>query len=421
MKQALAMVLAGGKGKRMDILCKERAKPALPFAGRFRVIDFSLSNCIHSQIRYIAVLIDYQRSQMANYLRRWCLSNANLDKFRILEPRTGSYKGTADAVYQNLDYVKRNKTDLVLVLAGDHIYKMDYREMLAFHEQVKADATIGVVPVPVEEAHRFGIVTVDSEGKIVDFVEKPRLPQSNLVSMGIYVFDRDILCERLVEDAAWPSSPHDFGYAILPEMVRRHRVFAFKFNDYWRDIGTAVAYYETNIHSCNGQAPLSLNGGWPILTEEQGLPQSGKFWKGGSVEGSIISQGCVVKGRVENSVLSSGVYVDKLAVIRNSVLMANVFVGYHSVVDRCILDEEVSVGRLCYIGFGKSLISSGSDITVVGKGVTVPNRTAIGHSCKILPHVGPADFTTNVVSPGSVVSKQSIFANTLGEGKVAVK
>lgn len=191
MSRVLAMILAGGRGERMDILCYERPKPALPFAGRFRVIDFSLSNCIHSGISDVAVLTDYRRSEMADYLRRWHSSNASLKNLAILEPQNGSYKGTADAVYQNLDYLDKYGADKVLILAGDHIYKMDYRNLLDYHEQVKADVSVGVVPVPIEQAHRFGIVATDAEGRIVDFIEKPRVPKSNLVSMGIYVFSRE--------------------------------------------------------------------------------------------------------------------------------------------------------------------------------------------------------------------------------------
>ena len=410
MKQTLAMVLAGGRGKRMDILCQVRPKPALPFAGRFRVIDFSLSNCVYSQIQNIVILTDYQRSQMAKYLRGWYLNNPGHNEFHVLEPRAGSYKGTADAVYQNLDYLKETDADEVLILAGDHVYKMDYRQMLAFHEQVKADVTVGVISVPIEEAHRFGIVTVDPGGRVVNFVEKPKYPQSNLVSMGIYVFNKRVMCERLTEDAVRADSPHDFGYAILPGMVQRDRVFAYKFNDYWRDIGTAAAYYEANMEIMSQRARFSLDGSWPILTGGNRSKQPEEL-ESGNVVNSIISPDCIVRGRVENSILSSGVCIDDEAVVRNSVLMSNVSVGYHSVVDQCILDEQVNVGKFCYIGFDSSLLSTDWDTTILGKGVAVPPYTAIGHRCKVLPHVGPNDFTTSVVPSGSVVPRRSKSKN----------
>lgn len=194
MGRVLAMILAGGQGKRMDVLCHDRPKPALPFAGQYRVIDFALSNCIHSQISNIAVVVDYQRWRMADYLRRWCLTNGNHDGLHILQPAAGSYSGTADAIYQNIDFLQKQNADMVLILAGDHVYKMDYNQMLAFHQQSTADVTVGIVPVSIEQSHRFGILTTDAMGKIVSFVEKPKIPQrSNLASMGIYIFDRDVL------------------------------------------------------------------------------------------------------------------------------------------------------------------------------------------------------------------------------------
>jgi len=410
MTQTLAMILAGGKGKRMDILCQVRPKPALPFAGRFRVIDFSLSNCVHSQIQNIAILTDYQRSHMAKYLRSWYLNNPVPVQFHVLEPRAGSYKGTADAVYQNLRYLKEADADVVLILAGDHVYKMDYRQMLAFHEHVKADATVGVIPVPIEEAHRFGIVTVDPGSRIVDFIEKPKHPQSNLVSMGIYVFNKRILCKKLTEDAARSDSSHDFGYAILPGMVQRDRVFAYEFKDYWRDIGTASAYYEANMEIMRQQARFSLDGGRPVLTAER-ISQFPGHIDTGNVVNTIISPGCVIKGRVENSILSSGVHIEDEAVVRNSVLMSEVSVGYHTVIDRCILDERVNIGKFCYIGFGDNILSDEYETTVLGKAVVVPPYTAIGCSCRILPHVGLSDFITSVVPSGSVVSRRPSSQN----------
>ena len=411
MKQALAMLLAGGRGKRMDILCKARPKPALPFAGIFRVIDFSLSNCIHSKIQNIAILTDYQRLQMAKYLRSWHLNNPGYSGVHVLEPAAGSYKGTADAVYQNLDYLKEASANVVLVLAGDHVYKMDYRQMLAFHEQVKADVTVGVIPVPMNEAHRFGIVTIDNEGKVIDFVEKPKVPHSDLVSMGIYIFDKKILCERLIEDANKPGSPHDFGYAIIPEMVRRDRVFAYKFYDYWRDIGTVAAFYEANMEIMDQQRHFSLGESWPILTGVRMLHLPEELVTG-TVVNSIIHPGCVVRGRVENSILSPGVCIDCEAVVRNSVLMSDVSVGYHSIVDLCILDERVNIGDFSYIGFGSSVLPGSKEITVLGKGAIVPPYTAISHGCSVLPHVRPTDFSASVVPSGSVVPRRPVNGDT---------
>jgi len=402
-----AVILAGGRGKRMDILCHVRPKPALPFAGRFRVIDFSLSNCIYSQISDIAVLTDYQRSHMADYIRQWHQFNANSTNCHVLEPRVGSYNGTADAVYQNLDYFNKRKVETVLVLAGDHVYKLDYRKMLAFHQEVNADVTVGVIPVPIEQTHRFGTVTLDSDGRITDFLEKSPVSRSNLASMGIYVFNKRVLAERLIEDAGDPTSRHDFGYSLLPDMVKRDRVFAYRFEGYWQDIGTIEAYYEANMELTREQPCFSLNSATPVMTREQ-LISPPCIGKQASIINSLISPGCVVRGRVEDSVLSPQVWVDEQAVVRNSVIMGNTFIGRHSVVDRCVLDEGVKVGDYCYLGFGSSLIPSDWDITVLGKGVAVPPHTAVGRNCKIMPHVVTSDFVTNVVASGMVVPRRSI-------------
>jgi glucose-1-phosphate adenylyltransferase len=403
-----AVILAGGRGKRMDILCHIRPKPALPFAGRFRVIDFSLSNCIHSQVRDIAVLTDYQHSYMDNYIRQWHRYNASSSNCCVLDPRAGSYLGTADAVYQNLDYLNRHDADMVLVLAGDHVYKLDYRKMLAFHRETNADVTVGVIPVPIEEIHRFGTVTLDvNSGRITDFLEKSPVSQSNLASMGIYVFNRRVLAERLIEDADNPVSRHDFGYSLLPNMVKRDRVFAYRFEGYWQDIGTVEAYYEANMELTKEQPCFSLNSSTPVMTQEQ-LSWPPYISRQSSIINSLISPGCVVRGRVENSVLSPKVWVDEGAVVRNSVIMGNAFIGRHSVIDHCVLDEEVKIGDYCYLGFGSSLIPGDWDITVLGKGVTVPPHTAIGRNCKIMPHVEASDFISNVVTSGSVLSRRSL-------------
>jgi len=400
-KTIAAFILAGGRGKRMDILCHLRPKPALPFAGRFRVIDFTLSNCVHSQISSMAALVDYQRVDMTQYLKRWHLANSRAGSLSVLQPKIGSYAGTADAVYQNLNHVEREGADAVLILAGDHVYKMDYRNMLAFHEKVGADATVGVIRVPIEQASRFGTLATDSEGRIREFVEKSSRPESNLASMGIYVFNKDILAERLLEDAREPKSPHDFGYAILPGMVRRDRVFAYEFSGYWQDIGTVEAYYEANMELLGVQPRFSLDSNWPILTEN-GTPFT-EMPRQGSIVNSLVSPGCLIKGHVQNSILSPGVCVEDKAEVWDSVIMPNVTIDYHSVVDRCILDEGVQVGKFCYIGFGGRLLPGDWDITVLGKEVTVPSGTAIGRKCRVLPRVGIDEFSTSLVHSGSVV------------------
>ena len=404
MSRVLVIVLAGGRSKRMHLLCHQRPKPVLPFAGRFRAIDFSLSNSVNSGLHNIAVLTDYQRGYLREYLgsgEHWDLDRRG--KLEILEPRSGSYRGTADAVYHNLSYIQGCGADLVLILAADHVYKMDYRGMIAFHECTGADVTVAVTPVPIEEAHRFGLAEVDQTNRIQRFVEKPRIPQSNLASMGIYLFDAKALVRRLTEDAQDSSSSHDFGYAVIPRMVHLDKAFAYKFEGYWQDIGTIESYYQANMGLAAEVPSFSLDGAWPIFTSKAQLAEG---TVSNQVKDSLISPDCVIKGQVENSVLSPGVRIEPEALVRKSVIMANCVIGRHSVVDRCILDEGVIIGEFCYVGFGASLMPGNCDITVVGSGAAIPPYTAIGRNCKIYPGVGPSDFRTNAVPAGTVVSRQ---------------
>lgn len=405
MKKAVAMILAGGRGTRMDILCQRRPKPILPFAGHLRVIDFTLSNCIHSGINNIGILVDYQRNHLSEYLQQWHSENSSHSYLRILEPKISSYKGTADAVYQNLDYLKQHSPDAVVVLAGDHVYRMDYRKMLTFHEQVDADVTVGVIPVPIEQAHRFGIVTTNTDGRITDFIEKPKISTASLASMGIYIFKRQALTECLIEDSVLANSHHDFGQSIIPQMVKGNKVFAYKFDGYWQDIGTVTAYYAANMELLSEVPSLGLNGKWPIFSNDNILLPP-KIAHQDNIMHSLIGQGCVIRGKVENSILSPGVRVEEDAVVRNSVIMSNTTIGKYSVVDRCILDENVKVGEFCYVGFGATLIPVDWDITVIGKGVTIPPGTAIGRACKVQPEAMSLDFTTKAVPAGSVVGQR---------------
>ena len=404
MEGVVGMILAGGRGKRMDLLCHLRPKPALPFAGKLRVIDFSLSNCIHSQVRGIAVVVDYQRSYMGDYLREWAVANAGSAKISVLQPTVGSYMGTADAVCQNLAYLNSQAANRVLVLAGDHVYRMDYRKMLDFHEKVAADVTVGVIQVPVEEAYRFGTVVADSAGQIQEFVEKSSKPLGTLASMGIYIFNKNILNACLAEDASIQDSLHDFGYSILPGITKSHRVFAYEFKGYWQDIGTVEAYYQANMELLVERPRFSLDSNWPVLNDYAALPiPEGSSDK--RIVNSLISPGCVIRGHVENSILSFEVRVAEQATVRNSVIMANTSIGYHSVVDKCILDEGVSVGDYSYIGFGTSLMPGDWDVTVVGKGAAIPSHMAVGRKCRIYPGVTPADFGARAVPAGAVVMR----------------
>lgn len=402
MKKLTSVILAGGQGKRMDILCYGRAKPGLPFAGQFRIIDFTLSNCIHSGIGEIAVLIDYQRSYMADYLRAWNRVNYGQYSLSILPPRAGYYKGTADAVYQNRDHLIKYNTPHILILAADHVYKMDYRKMLNYHQNKMADITIGVIPVEIDQAHRFGIVQTDIKGRITDFSEKPKYPSSNLASMGIYIFNKDVLLEQLVEDSVHENSVHDFGHSIIPKLIKKHRIFAYTYNGYWQDIGTIEAYYQASMELTRKLPSFSLDSNWPIHTRDNILPSSYMNTQG-STNRSIISRDCIVKGEVEDSIISPGVRVEENAVVKNSVIMANSVIESDSIIDRCILDEDVYIGKSCKIGIGTSLLPGNWDITIIGKGSRIPPHTIIARNCKIMPHVKPEDFSSRTVLPGTVL------------------
>lgn len=402
MDNTLILILAGGRSKKMDIFCRHKAKPAMTFAGNKRIIDYVLSNCLHSKCSNIAVLIDYQRASLSSYLERWAISNFNGKNLHILEPKYGTYQGNADAVYQNLDFLRRHSFDLVMVIAGDMIYKMDYSKILGCHRKSGADATICTSRVPIEQAYRYGVITTDDNARVISFLEKPEIPQSNTVSMSIYVFNKHILIEALSEDAFIASSPHDFGHAILPRMVRRKKVNAYSFDGYWRDIGTPQIYYEANMDMLPDKPVIFPKDDWTVVTEAENLNPP-RFFAKGCAQNSIVSAGCVIKGQVLNSVLSPGVWVEEEAVVRDSIIMANSFVGFHSVVDHCVLSEGVNVGRLCYLGFGGSVLN-GEGVTVLGDQVTVPPHTAIGRNCRVLPHSGLTDFTRKVIPPESVVS-----------------
>jgi glucose-1-phosphate adenylyltransferase len=403
MKQVLAMILAGGRGKRMDIFCDHRPKPVLPFAGKYRVIDVTLSNCVHSQIEDIAVLVDYQKSAIIKYLNHWNLPNHRNLEIAVLQPRFGSYKGTADAVYQNLAYLETNRADTVLILAGDHIYNMDYRDMLAYHQEKQADVTVGITQVPLREASRFGTLTQDPEGRIKEFVEKSSTPVSDLASMGIYIFNREFLITQLAKDAHNANSPHDFGYAILPSIIEQNRVFGYVFKGYWQDIGTVESYYQTNMQLLGGQDSFDLNL-IETVSSVNGSTCQDIVNMPGRIVNSLISPGCFIEGYVENSILSPGVKVEAKAEVVNSIVMDNSQIKYHSIVDRCILDEDVIIDQFCYLGFGTASIQRVNDITLVGKEVYLGPDTAIGRNSRILPGARLYKLDNKFVTRTSVMS-----------------
>jgi len=398
-----AIILAGGKGKRMGILCRKKPKPVLPFGGNYRIIDFTLSNCIHSHITNIAVMVDYQHPLITRYLKKWHSVNGHACSLQVLPPDNGSYNGTADAVYRNLDYVKGLASDVVLVLAGDHIYNMDYGRMIEFHHDMKADATISMVNVPLDEAQRFGTVITDQRNRVLEFKEKSAVTRSNRASMGIYVFNRDFLADRLIEDAARTDSSHDFGYSLLPHMVESGNIFACIFDGYWQDIGTINSYYEAHMGLLESLPHFVADDSRPILTINNNLPPD-RTGRHDNIVNSIISPGCVINGFVSNSVLSPGVVVERQAEVMDSIVMADSKIGYHSIINRCILDEGVRVGKYCYLGLETDR-DSAMDITVLGQNVETPDYVAIGSRSKVLPNTVAADFDSKFIRPDSVVAR----------------
>ncbi|MGH7209292.1 MAG: glucose-1-phosphate adenylyltransferase [Nitrospiraceae bacterium] len=379
MQNILAMVLAGGKGERLYPLTLHRAKPAVPFGGKYRIIDFTLSNCLNSGLRKIAVLIQYKSHSLDRHIRRgWDILNAELGEFIASIPPQQRisedwYKGTADAVYQNLFLLDNEQPAFLLVLAGDHIYKMNYAEMYEFLIAKQADAVVGAIEFPLAEASRFGVIGVDEDCRILRFDEKPKRPpplpsdpSHAFVSMGIYLFRSEVIREHLVEDAKL-DTPHDFGRNIIPRMIQNSRVFAFKFHDenkkavkYWRDIGTLDAYWEANMDLVAVDPLFNLyDQMWPIRTYQGQYPPA-KFVFADDYEGgrmgialdSIVCGGCIISGaRVQNSVLSPNVLVQDHAEVKESVVMENVVIGEHCRIRRAIIDKDVNIPPKTEIGY----------------------------------------------------------------------
>lgn len=401
-----AIILAGGKGKRMGVLCRKKPKPILAFGGGYRIIDFTLSNCIYSHIKHIAVMVDHEQQIMTRYLRSWHSVNNKPCSLHVLPPSGGYYKGTADAVYQNLEYVKGLHVDNILLLAGDHVYNMDYTKMLELHNDINADVTIGIVRVPWQEAQRFGTVIIDGLGRVLQFKEKTADTHNNMASMGIYVFNKNYLVEWLQDDATKKESFHDFGYSLLPYMVDSGKVFSYEFDGYWSDIGTINSYYDSNMKLLDPLPYFRVEEGRPVLTAGDKLPMY-KIIRQDNIVNSIISPGCVVNGYVNNSVLSPGVIIEEDAEVVESVVMAKSQVGYHSVINRSILDENVKVGKYCHVGLETDRSTDAADITVLGQNVEMPDYVAIGSRSKILPDVVASDFKSRFIEPDTVIAART--------------
>ena len=418
MGTVLAVILAGGRGQRLSILGEERSKSAIPIAGRYRVIDFILSNCVNSGIHNVVVLTQYEPLSLIRHIGigvPWGLATPDrglhlLQPYLTRQESRGWYKGTADAIYQNLQYVEEQGADLVLILCGDHVYKMDYSWMLKFHEEKQADASLAVTRLPELNLQQFGTVVLNEEGKVIGFQEKARQPKSNLVSMGVYLFKKDILQQWLEEDARLSTSEHDFGRDIFPRWFNRARVLGYDYGGYWRDIGTIQAYWQVNMDMIDMSSGGYLSdAGWPIRTSEVERPPT-TISKIANVANSLICNGCVIEGNVEHSVISPGVIIAEGAVVRDSIVMSDGFVGSHSVIDRSILDEGVVVEAGCHLGFGNDLTANhiepkvvNTGITIVGRRAKIPPGVRLGRNCVIYPGAGDDDFPAAEVQSGNTI------------------
>jgi len=394
-RDTLALILAGGRGSRLKQLTNWRTKPAMPFGGKFRIIDFPLSNCINSGIRRIGVVTQYKSHSLLLHIQRgWGHLRGEFGEFVEMLPaqqrlESSWYQGTADAIYQNLDIIHSHNPRYTLILAGDHIYKMDYGEMLAYHVDQNADLTVGCIEVPLEQARAFGVMSTDKHLRITRFQEKPESPEAvpgkpdvALASMGIYIFNTDFLCEQLIKDADTPMSEHDFGKNILPEAINKYQVFAYPFRDthsnenaYWRDVGTVDAFWEANLELIGVTPELNLyDDKWPIWTYQEQLPPAkfvfnNKDRRGMAVD-SMVSGGCVISGAcVNHSLLFSNVRVNSYSEIKDSVILPDVEIGRNCHINKAIIDKGCRIPDGTVIG--KDPASDAERFHITEQGVTL--------------------------------------------------
>lgn len=417
-KEALVLLLAGGVGSRLNILVQSRAKPAVPFAGMYRIIDFSLSNVMNSGLTKVGVLTQYKPLSLMRHLgtgEAWDFTGRSRG-LKILPPHTGFkdsdwYKGTADAVRQNIDFLEKNPADEVVLLSGDHIYNMDFDAMLEYHRFKKADVTIGMMVVPLSEISQFGAGIIDGDNRVVDWEEKPENPRTNLASMGIYVFDYKYLLDSLYRD----REEVDFGMHILPRAIDNDNVFAYPFYGYWRDVGTIQSYWEANMDVIRRGSFLSPET-WGIRTNVEAEGRSAdrapaRYGSNAQVSSSMISAGCVIRGTVENSVLAPGVVVEEGALVRDSILFTDCVVGKNSQVDLAIFDKRVRVYAEAKVGVGTNHTLPNVEnpkhlytgISLVGKEAFVPSGVSIGRNCIINSQTSEDAYSAKSVDDGETV------------------
>ena len=417
-KEMIAMLLAGGQGSRLGVLTSKVAKPAVAFGGKYRIIDFPLSNCINSGVDTVGVLTQYQPLRLNTHIGigiPWDLDR-NVGGVTVLPPyekssKTEWYTGTANAIYQNLNYMETYNPEYVLILSGDHIYKMDYEVMLDFHKATNADVTIAVMPVPMEEASRFGIVVTDENNVITDFQEKPAEPKSNLASMGIYIFSWKALRESLI--ALKDQSNCDFGKHIIPWLKERgDRMAAYEFNGYWKDVGTLGSYWEANMELIDIIPEFNLyEEFWKIYTSSEIIaPQY--ISADAKVDKCIVGDGTEIYGEVHNSVIGAGVTIKKGAVIRDSIIMKGTIIGEHDVIDKAIIAENVHVGKHVVMGVGEEAPNVlkpniyGFGLVTVGEKAVIPDGVTIGKNVCISGETSPEDYPDGTLpSGGAIVEK----------------
>ncbi len=416
-KEMIAMLLAGGQGSRLGVLTQKVAKPAVSFGGKYRIIDFPLSNCINSGVDTVGVLTQYQPLRLNTHIGigiPWDLDR-NVGGVTILPPYERSkgsdwYTGTANAIFQNLEYMETYNPEYVLILSGDHIYKMDYEVMLEYHKANNADVTIAAMPVPIEEASRFGILITDDNNRITEFEEKPANPRSNLASMGIYIFSWKALREALVTLSDVPGC--DFGKHIIPHCHQQgQRIFAYEYNGYWKDVGTLSSYWEANMELIDIIPEFNLyEEYWKIYTKSDIIPP--QFVDADAkVERSIIGEGTEIYGTVINSVIGAGVTIGKGAVIRDSIIMRESQIGDGAQVDKAIIAEDVTIGKGAVVGCGDFAPSAydpkvyNADLAVIGEHSVIPENVRIGRNTAISGETEAADYADGQLASGDYIMK----------------
>ena len=416
-KEMIAMLLAGGQGSRLGVLTAKVAKPAVTFGGKYRIIDFPLSNCINSGIDTVGVLTQYQPLRLNTHIGigiPWDLDR-NVGGVSVLPPYERStnsewYTGTANAIYQNLEYMETYNPDYVLILSGDHIYKMDYKIMLDYHKANNADITIAAMPVPMEEARRFGVVVTDKDSRITEFEEKPEHPKSNLASMGIYIFSWKVLKEALIKLKNQQGC--DFGKHVIPYCFENNkRIFAFEYNGYWKDVGTLSSYWEANMELIDIIPVFNLyEEFWKIYTKTDALPPQ-YVSKDAYIEKSIIGEGSEIYGQVYNSVIGTSVTIEEGAVVRDSIIMQGSVVKKGSVINKAIIAENVDIGENTQLGVGEEVPNVekpkiyNSGLVTIGENSVIPDGIKIGKNTAISGVTVPEDYTDGMLPGGGIIIK----------------